>query len=134
MTPPTFDPDESARKRDEAIERVDASHDEWCARTHAAIAEVARRQKTLTTDDVWALVTEDAPREPRAMGAAMRRASAAGMIQPLDEWQHTARVAAHRRPLRVWASLVFSVPPTVSAPQKPRPVEPTLFGSENGYD
>lgn len=44
--------------------------------------------------------------EPRALGALMREAARAGDIEATDAWALSERVACHRRPLRVWRSLL----------------------------
>jgi hypothetical protein len=90
-------------KRD-AITRADAGSDGWIE--HYALPAIRRalreRGPEITTDDVWALVGDVVPNEPRAMGAAMTRARKAGLIVPTPEWRLSVRKECHRRPLRVW--------------------------------
>lgn len=103
-----FDAERSAKKRDEAIHAVGDSHAQWVARCVLEIATLAKHNATFTTDDVWKVMsTVDAtPREPRAMGAAMVTARRAGWISPTNEYRPTDAVQAHRRPIRIWKSLV----------------------------
>ena len=92
--------------RDEAIQRVDEhANDAWKARAFDAIARVARRRSTLTTDDVWAAMDGPAgTHEPRAMGPMMLSAARAGLIEATESYVKSARVTCHARPLRVWSS------------------------------
>ena len=43
----------------------------------------------------------------QAMGAAMRSASALGLIRRTNHTRKSERVACHRRDLRVWVSLLW---------------------------
>lgn len=94
-----FDPDEGARLRDEAIARVEE--------------HVVRREQGSTAGNpedrlvLWQeLLTAPAwTHEPRAMGAAMRRAERAGWCKPTDDWWLSKRPVCHRNPKRVWRSL-----------------------------
>jgi hypothetical protein len=98
-----FDAALGEQERDHAIDRVEENADAlWLAVAYNAVLDCARLHPWgFTTDDVWARIGGP-PREPRAMGAVMRRAKADGVIVPLDEWRLTARASAHRRPCRVW--------------------------------
>ncbi len=107
-----FDSDYGTELRDRAIEQVEENAPE-VFKQHAlsAVYAAARRLEKLTTDDVWKLLHDaQAPRthEPRAMGAIMRRAVKAGWIRPLPQYQQSRRSACHRRPLRVYESLVIA--------------------------
>lgn len=105
---PLFDPDEGTRRRDEAIDRVEEhAHVDWNHEVDQAILKTARHHPFFTTDDVWAALLElpASTHEPRAMGAAMRRAYTAGWIRPVDRWELSKRPACHRRPVRIWQSL-----------------------------
>lgn len=103
-----FDPEEGTRRRDEAIARAEQhAVVDWNDEVDRAILRVARRRDLFTTDDIWQeLLTAPAwTHEPRAMGAAMRRAERAGWCSPTADWWLSKRPACHRRPLRVWRSL-----------------------------
>ena len=51
-----FDRDESARRREDAIRRVESNaDDQWKLDAFQAVASIARTQEHLTTDDVWAV-------------------------------------------------------------------------------
>jgi hypothetical protein len=55
---------------------------DWCEEALAAVREIAIRQDTFTTDDVWEMV--GAPPEPRNMGNVMRKARNEGYCEPTD--------------------------------------------------
>lgn len=90
--------------RDAAIEQVAEPDDAqaWIAEALQVISAVARRQPTLTSDDVWARMRP--AREPRAMGAAFRQASSLGIVTRTDRTVLSQRTENHRRPVRVWES------------------------------
>lgn len=100
---------EGGRKRDEAIDCVEASNAEFVEMAYLALIRVSRNKKRFTTDDVWAVLYEWGiyyAREPRAMGAVMVRGRKEGVISPTDTHTMSKRSACHRRPLRVWISVV----------------------------
>jgi len=103
-----FDAEVSAAARDAAIEQVDdAASVDWKAEALVAVARVCEIREEFTTDAVWALLDQRGvaiPREPRAMGAIMRRAVVAGLCLPTDRTSKSVRVECHRRPLQIWAS------------------------------
>lgn len=103
-------PPTPAAARDAAIDRVERGADDaWMAEAAEAIEGVVDTDRVVgrgfTTDDVWAyldLWRVPSPREPRAMGAAMRLAERAGIIQPTGEYRTSRRAECHCRPVRVW--------------------------------
>jgi hypothetical protein len=103
-----FDAEASAVARDAAIEQVeDAASAAWKAEAFVAVARVCETREEFTTDAVWAMLDERGvaiPREPRAMGAIMRRAVTAGLCLPTDRTSKSVRIECHRRPLQIWAS------------------------------
>jgi hypothetical protein len=100
---------EGERQRDIAIDRVEDSSALFVERALRAVMRIARSKSRFTTDTVWKLLQRREQAhvaEPRAMGAVMRRACSEGFIRSTDEWQLSKRPACHRRPLRVWRSLI----------------------------
>lgn len=90
---------------DNAIQQVEDNADAlWLWEAELAVEFVASRNRYFTSDDIWKIL-ETSPREPRALGAVLRRAQASGVIEPTDTWTQSTRSIAHRRPLRVWKSL-----------------------------
>jgi len=88
-------------QRDLAIDRVEAgAPNDWIERAVYVIRQLTRERVFITTDEVWERM--DAPPEPRAMGAAMRRAQREGIIRPSDQVRNSNRPACHARPIRIW--------------------------------
>jgi len=81
---------------------------DWDRAAEEAVRAVARRQPTLTTDDVWALLEASDARthEPRALGAVMRRMAEAGVIAATERYTKSQRPVCHSRKIQVWRSLV----------------------------
>lgn len=97
-----------AKERDQALEAVASNaNPEWMAEALDAVERLAGIHEEFTTDAVWAVVKSKTS-EPRAMGAVMRIATKQGIIAPTDGHRPSERKASHRRPLRVWKSLVKS--------------------------
>lgn len=94
--------------RDEALDRLEDAHTLWLEGAVLVIARVAHALPRLTSDDVWqAMPATLHVDEPRALGAAMRHAERDGTIRPTATWVLSTRAVCHRRPLRVWESLVW---------------------------
>lgn len=92
--------------REEAIDRAEAHADTgWLDRAYAVVVALARRRGSFTTDDVLRELGDDMPREPRVVGAVMRRAKRDGVVEP-HGYAPSSRVESHARPKRVWASRV----------------------------
>ena len=111
MATDAFDHDAARVARDGAIATVDdAASEAWKEAALAAVRYVCERRAQFTTDAVWFVLDRtavDAPNEPRAMGAIMRQAVAAGWCAPVpDQTRKSVRVACHRRPLQVWESRI----------------------------
>ena len=104
---PLFDPPPTPKEAtDEAVERVRENADNaWMARATAAVEEAGAKSHsgTFTTDDVWDILGEDKPHEPRAMGAVMRSLAKQGVIQSEAAYTTSRRPECHRRPIRLWA-------------------------------
>ena len=97
---------------DRAIARCHAAaNPAWKVEVLFIIGELAKAKRTLTADDVWAIIYQvpDFPKthEPRAMGGVFREAARDGVIRLLDVHTNTMRPVAHRRPMHVWGSLIY---------------------------
>ena len=89
--------------RDEAIGRVgDAAPRDWMEDAKAAAIGVSLARFDFTTDDVWQVLGDQAPPEPRAMGAVMKSLAGDGLIRPTGEYRKSVRVECHARPVAVW--------------------------------
>jgi hypothetical protein len=100
----------ATEKRDADIRRAWSAADaDWLDAVLAAIEAVARRQPTLTTDDVLAHAPhlDGVAREPRALGPAMLYAAKDGIIAPTDEYERSHRRQSNGRMKRRWTSLVY---------------------------
>lgn len=103
--------EEAQKLTDEAIDLVQAyANDNWIREVRRVVLSLARSQEEFTTDEVWAQVDllDASTHEPRAMGAVMRSASRARWITPTDRVRQSVRPECHRRPVRVWRSLMLN--------------------------
>jgi hypothetical protein len=78
----------------------------WLGDALSVVHYLARTRRDLTTDDVWGLLGNRVPAEPRALGGVMRRAARKGWIRVSDRWRLSDRAENHRRPIRVWDSVL----------------------------
>lgn len=114
---------EGQRQLELALEAVATDQEEWLDYAEQAINHVAsviftRNEKGevvkgFTTDAVWRLLQDrgiNPPRDPRAMGAAVRRALKAGRIEATGEYRKTERTSSHRRPCAVYALKTLDSP------------------------
>jgi hypothetical protein len=103
--------DRGIAAKTEAIERVDRhASEDWKTACASAITEAARRWTRLTSDQVWEVLAERGvtePHEPRAMGPMMVQAVRLGVLKATDDWEPSVIPARHRRPCRVYESLIW---------------------------
>jgi hypothetical protein len=113
-----FNPQDEEMARavtEEAIARSESNSDEeWVAAAREAGIRAARTYATLTSDQVWANLTdvngfEWQPREPSVMGpSVMRWLASKGYIRRIpDVSRQSLRPSAHMKPLPLYQSLVF---------------------------
>lgn len=92
---------------DEAIARV-TPDEEWMRKALKGVLWVCLKHDRFTTDEVWSCFERmkdfSLPKEPRAMGAVMRRACSQGLCRATSETKKSVRPECHRRPLTVWQS------------------------------
>ena len=101
----------------------------WAAWFAEAIVEVARKKPFFTTDDVEVLrIHRQGPRthENRAIGPLMREACQAEVCLPTLDWVESRQRVNHRRPMRVWRSLIYRGPP-VPHRRRPKPIDPNQY-------
>ena len=94
-------------ERDAALARVaEGATETETDLARRALWNVIRRGDEFTADDVWAEIGRLAPgfeiREPRLLGAIVRRAATAGEIVRTDRVRESIRPEHHRYPCRVW--------------------------------
>lgn len=91
--------------KSKSIDRVEISHGAWVQKALKAIKWLCEHKSEFTTDHVWQVLTKvkvPEPKEPRAMGAAMRRAQSMGLVVATDRTVKSTRPDCHRRPVTVW--------------------------------
>lgn len=103
-----FDWSEAQRQRDAAIQRVgDAADQDYMRIALQVVAELARSGAAFTTDDVIARMPDGvSTHEPRALGAVMRRAQRAGIVEPTNSYRNSTMTTCHGRPKRLWRGVV----------------------------
>ena len=103
-------PERGRLLREIGIDAAEYGSEEWVELAEAVISAICQRSRLFTADRVW-FYLQDAGRgwvrEPRAMGAAMRRASSVGWCEPTDRTVQSVRPECHRRPVRIWRSRIF---------------------------
>ncbi len=81
--------------------------EEWITHALDAIRSAALIYSELTVDQVWPYVTE-AVHDRKAMGAAMRRAAMAQLIERQHgEFRISERPDTHGRPVALWRSRIY---------------------------
>jgi len=99
--------------KEDAIDSAErGANPDWLAAARRGIKVLAHRREYLTSDDLWVWLKdlEIKVEEPRAMGSIMAGARNDALIAPTSEFLPSARPACHRRPQRVWRSLIYDNP------------------------
>ena len=76
---------------------------------YRSLVTVARQKPTFFTDDIERVrQAKDGPstHENRALGPLMKRAHKDLICEPTDQWVPSSQAGNHRRPMRVWRSLI----------------------------
>lgn len=137
MTDEPFDPEAGEFAKRQGMERAarSASPDWWQCMLECA-KEVAARKPCFTTDDLERCrVARQGPRTPenRALGPLMKEVQRLGYCEPTADWVESAQKVNHRRPMRVWWSLIYRGPKVHRPPRRRRFVDPrqiSLFEEE----
>jgi hypothetical protein len=93
---------EAEEARDEAVARAGLGAGDWIGRARGAVQSVALARFDFTSDEVWDVLGDDRPDEPRALGAVMKAMARDGLIRATGEYRKSARVDCHARPVAVW--------------------------------
>jgi hypothetical protein len=109
---PVLNSDLAQQVTEAGVARVEAHvASEMADAMRLVVAAVARRQPFLTSDDIWAtarmLDVDLSQANPSALGGAFRSVARDGLILLTDERRESQRPPQHRKPLRVWRSLVY---------------------------
>jgi hypothetical protein len=95
--------------RDVSIAVVEkGANERWKGAAMLCVMQAAKMNKTITSDDVWALLSDHpvVTRDGRAMGPVMLAAGREGWIEHTEEFRQSRRTSRHAAPLRVWRSLI----------------------------
>lgn len=99
-----FDADEAARRRDAAIDQVDAGADpEWKDIALEFVYKLCLDKFEFVAEETWERGL-DKPREPRALGPVMKRAVALGYCMPTDRFTASRAVTQHKNQIRIYES------------------------------
>lgn len=77
----------------------------WMRGAIETVREIAQTHRTLTADDVWAKLRFP-PLDGRQLGPLMLACQRLGLVEPTEEHRRSSRPGVHRRPVRVWRSLI----------------------------
>lgn len=95
--------------KEDAIDRVEEAADEvWKYTALRAVKWRCKKGVNFTTDQIWADLESVAvvpPKEPRAMGAIMRKAVREGFIVATEKTVQSTKQSNHKRPVRVWSPI-----------------------------
>lgn len=78
----------------------------WKELAYATVRKVAESKSEFTPDDIWATGLQK-PNDARALGAVMRRANSAKLIEKTGRVQPTTQPESHGTDITIWRSLVF---------------------------
>lgn len=95
-----------AALRDQGMGRVEAANPEWIGIARNVLVKAARSVEFLTVEYLWPELEGYGVSDRRALGPVMRWGSRNGFIEPTNQHELADRPECHRRPLRVWRSLV----------------------------
>jgi hypothetical protein len=107
-----FDPAAGRRGKADGMLRAEHHADAyWWQCMLESGREVALRKPYLFTDDIVKFCLEKHPNvwthEKRAIGPLMREMCRLGYFVPTQDWVESAQKQCHRRPMRVWFSLLY---------------------------
>ena len=106
----TLDGFEAPSAKIVAIAKAEKNADPlWMRAAEYCIEQACLNRDEWTTDLIWEQLDHanvPAPREPRAMGAAIRKAAVSGLIEATGRYVQSTREVNHQRPIMVWRSLV----------------------------
>lgn len=100
---------EADEAKEKAIKQAESGAEPlWKKDALAAVGQIASRYELFTADHVWWKLGERGhlTQDPRALGAIMRNAASNGWIRATDAYQPSSRIENHRRPVRIWKSLI----------------------------
>jgi len=96
---------------EEALALVEQGADkEVWKKAMSLMEEICKAHQEFTTDILWERLDGlgIVVREPRVVGAIVRAAESKGWCKPTGKYTCTTRPVAHRRPVRLWRSLLLA--------------------------
>jgi hypothetical protein len=105
LQPTLFDTPEKSKQ--DAIARVETNNQDFVKRAFKILQQLARKRRTFTSMDIWAVYSGPRAKNPRAMGPVFVRGQKAGVISPTNNWVKSGRHSDHNQQLRVWRSNVY---------------------------
>ena len=120
-------------KRDGMDRAKRHSDPEWYRCMLICAQEVARNRPFFTTDEVVKLKVYLFPNatthEQRAIGPLMKDVAKLGYCVRTGDWHESSQAQNHRRPQRMWSSLIYRGPPPKRRPRRvvPDPRQGDLF-------
>lgn len=97
------------QRRDAAVAGVAANaDDDWMADAYDALVAFLQRNKEFFVDDWWSATQIREPRESRAFGPVVMRASREGLMEKTGEFRKSVRSNMTEKP--VWRSLICATP------------------------
>lgn len=102
-----LDAAESAKRRDEALVKVDAAtSDAWREEARQAVTHLAKTRESFTIDDFWTIVLK--PVQAKRAGPVLRWAVDQKLIEDSGHHVRTAQVTRNSSPIIVWRSLLWT--------------------------
>lgn len=108
VTDPTLFSDLGSYLREVSLDQVESNADpDWLRAALVAARKVCTDHQEFSTDRVWEQLDGiEMPHERRVMGALLRKVKALGWAVPTNRTELSNRPECHRRPVRVWRSLL----------------------------
>jgi len=110
-----------------AMQQVEAhTYPGWIDTALDAVRLAAQKRREFVADNVWDYMPTPNPQddpqlEPRAMGAVMARANRLKWIEPTGFFKPALKATSHRRPCRIWRSLIYNQIVEMPEPQPRKP-------------
>ena len=112
---PSTDQDSARARRDEGMRQVEENaDDEWVETAYDTLVDYLRGHAEFFVDDFWEATDLEPPREARALGPVVLRASRRKLMRKSGRSRPSVRSNLSDKP--IWESLIFQQPATRTAP------------------
>src|SRR4051812_33027794 len=102
----SYTPNLAVAAAEDAIMAAGKNDIGWRLRAFRVVQQLARTQQYVNADDVWQVLKDDRPDEPRALGPVMRTARKHGLIHPVGA-RRSLRREGHGHPHTEYESLIY---------------------------